>query len=61
MGRICGRHAKARGRRREEAPMTGTLKRILVWLGIRFLNSRLKLGVRFIGWMFSISHTLRAA
>jgi hypothetical protein len=37
------------------------LKIVLVWIGVRCLNLRLKSGVRFIGWMFSISPTLRAA
>jgi hypothetical protein len=36
-------------------------KIVLVWFGERCLNLRLKLGVRLIGWAFSLSPTLRAA
>jgi hypothetical protein len=38
-----------------------TLKKILVRLGVHCLNLQLKFGLRFIGWMFSLSPTLRAA
>jgi hypothetical protein len=38
-----------------------TLKKILVWFGIRCLNLRLKFGVHLVGWVFSISPVLRAA
>lgn len=37
------------------------LKIVLIWTGVRCLNLRLKFGIRFIGWMFSLSPTLRAA
>jgi len=36
-------------------------KTILVWIGILCLNLRLKLGVRVVSWLFSLSPTLRAA
>lgn len=38
-----------------------TWKRLLVWLGVRCLNLRLKLGVAFISWVFGICPKLRCA
>jgi hypothetical protein len=38
-----------------------TSKVVLIWLGLHCLNMRLEGGVRFVGWVFSLSPTLRAA
>ena len=38
-----------------------TSKAVLVRLGVWCLNLRLKLGVRLVDWVFSLSTTLRAA
>ncbi len=38
-----------------------TSKAVLVWFGLHCLNLRLRLGVKLVGWVFSVSPTLRAA
>jgi hypothetical protein len=37
------------------------VKVLLIWVGVRCLNCRLKLGVAFINWVFLVCPKMRAA